>query len=150
MLTIDHFRKQSAQEHGNDALDAIDSSDSVFLVPEEPLEDLPGLRVRIWPQQSIGSVYVVWNWNWRTVHPGPEVATPQDGPQIRIQFVGGRTGYDTRHGSIADAAEAAIASINDYLQNELPEERRQEDQRILAEQERKERVREQVSEFLGK
>ena len=150
MLTIDDFRKQSAQEHGNDGLDAIDSRDSVYLVPERPHEDLPGLRVRIWPQHSLDRDQVFWNWNWRTVHPGPEVASPKDGPQIRIQFVGGRTDYDTRHGSVAEAAEAAISSINDYLQNELPEERRQEDQRVLAEQEWKDRIREQVKEFLGK
>ena len=150
MLTIDDFRKQSAQEHGKDTLDTIDSGDSVYLVPEQPLEDLPGLRVRIWPQPSIDRDHVFWTWNWRTVHPGPEVASPQDGPQIRIQFVGGRTEHDTLHGSIAEAAEAAISSINDYLRNELPEERRQEEQQALAEQEWKDRIREQVREFLGK
>ena len=49
MVTIDDFLKQSAQEHGEDKLDAIESENSVFLVPKQPVEDLPGLRVRIWP-----------------------------------------------------------------------------------------------------
>ena len=35
MVTIDDFRKQSAQEYGKDTLDAIDSEGSVYLVPEQ-------------------------------------------------------------------------------------------------------------------
>ena len=47
MLIIGDFQKQSAQEYGKDCLDAIDSEYSVYLVPEQPVEDLPELRVRI-------------------------------------------------------------------------------------------------------
>jgi hypothetical protein len=47
MVTIDDFRKQSVQEYGKDTLDAIDSEDSVYLVPKRPVEDLPKLRVHI-------------------------------------------------------------------------------------------------------
>ena len=150
MVTIDDFRKQSAQEYGKDTLDAIDSEDSVYLVPEQPVEDLPELRVRIWPRPSVDSDHLIWTWNWRTVHPGPEVASPEDGPEIRIKYVGGKTKYDTLYGSIAEAAEAAICSINDYLEHELPAERRLEEQQALAEQERKDRIQEQVNDFLGK
>ena len=150
MLTIDEFRKQSAQEHGNDTLDAIGSEDSVYLVPERPVQDLPGLRVHIWPKLSIDKDHVFWIWNWRTVRPEPEVAVPENGPQIRVQFVGGKTEFDTLHGSIAEAAEAAISSINAYLRKELPEMRRQEEQREFAEEESKDRIRKQVKDFLGK
>ena len=150
MLTIDDFRKQSAKEFGEDPLDAIDSEDSVYLVPEQPVEDLPELRVRIWPRSSVSSDHLNWTWNWRTVHPGPVVGSPEDGPEIRLNFVGGKTEYDTLYGSIAEAAEAAIHSINDYLENELPTERELEEQRSLTEQERKDRVQEQVNDFLGK
>ena len=150
MLTIDDFQKRSAQEYGKDSLDAIDSEYSVYLVPEQPVEDLSELRVRIWPQPSADSDHVNWTWNWRTVHPGPEVASPQDGPKMRIHFVGGKTEHDTLYGSIAEAAEAAISSINDYLENELPAERRLEEQRALGEQERKHRIQGQVNDFLDK
>ena len=149
MLSIDDFRKQSAQEYGKDALDAIDSEDGVYLVPEQPVEDLPELRVRIWPRLPVGSDDPNWTWNWRIVHPGPEVASPEDGPEIRIEYVDGKTEYDTMYGSIAEAAEAAICSINDYLENELPAERGLEERRALAEQERKDRIQEQVDDFLG-
>ena len=91
MLTIDDFRRQSAQEYGKDNLDAIDSEDSVFLVPEQSVEDLPELRVRIWPRPYVDSNHPIWTWNWRTVRPGPEVASPADGPEIRIVYVNGRT-----------------------------------------------------------
>ena len=92
MLTIDDFRKQSAQEYGKDNLDAVDSEDSVFLVPEQSVEDLPELRVRIWPRPYVDSDHLIWTWNWRTVHPGPEVASPEDSPEIRIVYVEGKTG----------------------------------------------------------
>ena len=150
MLTIDDFQKQSAQEFGKDSLDAIDSEYSVYLIPEQPIEDLPELRVRIWPQPSVEGDHVNWTWNWRTAHPGPEVAGPQDGPEIRIQFVGGKTEHDTLYDSIAEAANVAISSINNYLENELPTERRLEEQRGLAEQERKYRIQGQVDNFLNK
>ena len=142
MVTIDDFRKLSAQEYGEDTLDAIDSEDSVFLVPKRPVEDLPGLRVRIWPQPPADSNHPIWTWNWRTAH-------PEDVADIRIDIVGGRTEHDTLYGGIAEAAEAAICSINDYLENELPTERRLEEQRASAEQERKDRIQEQVNDFLG-
>ena len=150
MLTIDDFRKQTAQEYGEDTRDAIDSEASVYLVPEQPVDDLPELRVRIWPRPSVDSDHLIWTWNWRTAHPGLEVATPEDAPDIRITFVGGKTEHDTEYSSIAEAAEAAIGSLNDYLENELPTERRLEEQRALAEQERKDRIQEQVNDFLGK
>ena len=150
MLTINDFRKQSAQEYGRDTLDAIDSEGSVYLVLGQPVEQLPELRVRIWPQPSVDSDHLIWTWNWRTVHPGPEIASPGDAPDIHIQFVGGKTEDGTMYGSIAEAAEAAICSINYYLDNELPAERRQEEQRALSEQERKDRIQEQVNDFLGK
>ena len=92
----------------------------------------------------------IWTWNWRTVHLEPEVASPSDGPEIRIVYVNGRTEYDTLYSSIAEAAEAAICSINDYLEHELPAERRLEEQRALAEQERKNKIQEQVNDFLDK
>ena len=119
-------------------------------MPEQPVEDLPELRVHIWPRSSVGSDHINWTWNWRTAHPGLELATPEDGPEIRIKFVDGKTAHDTLYGSIAEAAEAAICSINDYLENELPAERGLEEQRSLAEQERKDRIQEQVNDFLGK
>ena len=150
MLTIDDFRKQSAQEYGKDTLDAIDSEDSAYLVLGQPVEELPELRVRIWPRPSVDSDHLIWTWNWRTVHPGPEVASLEDGPEIHIQYVGGKTEYDTLYGSIAEAAEAAICSINYCLENELPAERRLEEQRALSEQGRKDRIQEQVNDFLGK
>lgn len=149
-MTIDDFRKQSAQEYGEDPLDAIDSEDSVYLVPEQPVEDLSGLRVRIWPRSSVNGDHLIWTWNWRTVHPRPEVASPGDGPEIRIEFVDGKTEHDTLYGSIAKAAEAAICSINDYLENELPAKRRLEEEQALAEQEQKDSIREQVNDFWGK
>ena len=150
MLTINDFQRRSAQEYGRDTLDAIDSKDSVYLVPEQPVEDLPELRIRIWPQSSANRNHAIWTWNWRTVHPGPEMASPDDGPQIRLQFVGGRTGHDTLHSSIGEAAEAAISSINDYLEKELPEERRMKEEQAWTEQEWKDRIQEQVNDFLEK
>ena len=69
---------------------------------------------------------------------------------MHIQFVGGKTEDDTLYGSIAEATEAAICSINYYLENELPAERRLEEKRALSEQERKDRIQEQVNDFLGK
>lgn len=149
MLTIGDFRKQSAQEHGKDNLDAIDSEDSVFLVPEQSVADLPELRVRIWPRPSVNGDHLIWAWNWRTAHPGPDVGNPVHGPDIRIKFGGGRTEHDTLYGSIAEAAEAAICSIDDYLKSELPAERRLEEQRALEEQERKDSIQEQVNGFLN-
>ena len=149
MLTIDDFQRQSAQEYGKNNLDAIDSEDSVFLVPEQPVEDLPRLRVLIWPQPCADNDHLIWTWNWQTVHPEPEVASSEDGPENRIEYVGGKTEHDTLYRSIDEAAEAAIRSINDYLENELPAERTLEEQRALAEQERKNRIQEQVNDFLG-
>ena len=150
MLTIDDFKKRSAQEFGEDPLATIDSEYSVYLVPEHPVEDLPELRVRIWPKSSVGNDQLNWSWNWRTVHPGPEIASPEHGPEIRLEFVGGETEYDTLYGSIAQAAVAAIGSINDYLDNELPDERRLKEQQSSAERERKDRIQKQVDDFLGK
>ena len=123
MLAIDDFRKQSAQEFGGDALDAIDSKNSVYLALKQPVDDLPELRVRIWPRPSVGSSDLNWTWNWRTVHVDPEVAAPEDGPAIRFDYVGGKTAHDSLYGSIDEAVEAAICSINDYLENELSAER---------------------------
>ena len=150
MLTINDFRGRSAQEYGSDTLDAIDSKDSVYLVPEQPVEDLPELRIRIWPQSSAIRNHAIWTWNWRIVHPGPDVASSDDGPRIRLQFVGGRTEHDMLHNSIGEAAEAAISSINDYLEKELPEERMMKEERAWTEQEWKDRVQEQLNDFLGK
>jgi hypothetical protein len=98
----------------------------------------------------VSSDHLNWTWNWRTVHPGPVVGSPEDGPAIRLNFVGGKTEYDTLYGSIAEAAEAAICSINYFLENELPAERRLEEQLALSEQVRKDRIQEQVNDFLGK
>ena len=86
----------------------------------------------------------------RSGHPGPEVGNPEYGPEFRIVVVGGRTEYDILYGTIAEAAEAAICSINNYLENELPAKRRLEEQQALAEQERKDRIQEQVNDFLDK
>ena len=63
MLTISDFQRKSAREYGADTLDAIDSKDSVYLVPERPVEDLPELRIRIWPQPPGDKNRVVWTWN---------------------------------------------------------------------------------------
>ena len=93
--------------------------------------------------------YLIWTWNWRTVHPGPEVATPEDVPDIAINFVSGKTEHETLYGSIFEAAEAAICSINNYLENESPAERKMEEQRAMADQERKDRIQKQVNDFLG-
>ena len=142
MVTINDFRKLSAQEYGEDTLDDIDSEDSVFLVPKRPVEDLPGLRVRIWSQPRADINHPIWTWNWRTTY-------PKDVTDIRINIVGGRIEHDTLHGSIAEAADAAICSINDYLENELPTKRRLEEQRSSAEQERKDRIQGQANDFLG-
>ena len=111
-MTIDDFQKQSAQEYGEDTLDRIDSEYSVYLVPKQPVDDLPGLRVCIWPPPYLDSDHPMWTWNWRTVHPGPEMATPEGVPDIPIDFVGGKTEHDTLYQSIVEAAEAAIRSIN--------------------------------------
>lgn len=150
MLTINDFQRQSAQEYGRDTLDAIESEDSVYLTPEQPVEDLPELRIRIWPQPSVDGGHVVWTWNWRTVHPGLEAASQGDGPEIRIQIVDGRTEHGATYSSIGEAAEAAITSINDYLESELPTERVLEEQRALEEQEWRDRIREHVNDFLDR
>ena len=154
MVTISDFRKQSAQDYGEDTQDGINSEDSVYLVPEQPVEDLPGLRIRIWPCSSTGRDHLImWTWNWRFTTPGPsvvEMIPSENLPDFQVVFVGGRDEHDTSYGSIAEAAEAAIFSINDYLENELPTERRLEEQQALAEQERKDKIQDQVNDFLNK
>ena len=150
MLTIEDFqKKQLAQEDGKDSLDAVDSEYSVFLVPEPPVADLPELRVRIWPYSSADNDGLTWTWNWRAVHPGPEISSSDDGPEFRLGFVSGETEYDTSYGSIDEAAKTAIGSINDYLEKEMPAERRLQEQRALAEQERTDRIQEQINAFLA-
>ena len=79
-----------------------------------------------------------------------EVASREDGPEIGINVVDGKTEHDRSYGSIIEAAEAAICSIHDYLENELPTQRTKKEQRVLAEQEWNDRIQDQVNDFLGK
>ena len=152
MLTLESFRRQSAQEYGKDSMDAIDSEDSVYLVPEQPIDDLPELRIRIWPHIAAGGNNVAWTWNWRAAHLGPKVVAQgdEDGPEIRMKFVDGKTEYDTMHSCIAEAAEAAISSINDYLKDEMQAEQRLEKQRTLAERDKQDRIDKQLNDFLNR
>ena len=151
-INADYRRLPKSNQHRNTVKIAWTPStpNTVFFwFQKQPVEDLPELRVRIWPQPSVDGDLANWTWNWRTVHPGPEVASPQDGPEIRIQFAGGKTEHDTLYGSIAEAADRAISSINVYLENKLPAERRLKEQRALVEQERKYRIQGQVDDFFG-
>ena len=150
MLTIGDFDKQTAQEYGDDSLDAIDSEDSVYMVPKQPVAELPKLRVHIWPRTSVDSDCPVWTWNWLTSCPEPELEPNLLGPEglTETEYVGGKTEHDTLYSSIVEAAEAALASINDHLENELPAERRLEEEAARAEKENKDRVQQQVNDFM--
>ena len=65
-------------------------------------------------------------------------------------LVDGKTEHSTLFASIAEAAEAAISSINDYLEIEMPAQREMEEQRSLAERDQKDRIKKQVTDFLAK
>ena len=150
MLSIDDFRKQSAQEFGEDDLDAIDSEYSVYLLPEQPVKDLPALRVRIWPRSTAACQHPNWTWNWRIAHPGPKIVPQDSSPEIQMILVDGKTEDGKLFASIAEAAKAAIASINHYLEIEMPAQRELEEQRSLAQREQRDGIKEQVNDFLAK
>ena len=153
MLSLNDFNKVSAQDYGSNSLDAINTENCVYLVPKRPIDDLPRLRIRIFlptvPTPSGAFISQMWNWNWRT-SVAQDIPSGQELPNICVGMVEGKdsTSSGTTHQNLNDAADEAIASVNEFMRDVLPQRRRHQEEAGRQEREQQEEIQKQIDDFL--
>ena len=151
MLTIDDYYKYRDLDFDFDFEEDLnwgkDLDYAAKLRPKKEVFGLPTLQIIIKAENSQVAGQDVWSWEWRSNRTDVVIVPPATTPTV----VAGRRSQ-VAHSSIGEAAEAAIASVDHYIETELSHleaARKEAEQKEATAKEREARIQRQINDFFG-